>query len=202
MTDHPISREAVAEKAREIWVNELRATAPKGEYVARTFIESPSENDERACRAIAYAISLRREGEPAPRETWRHVKRGTVYEVLGDAELQDAAGFGQHEHACLTIYRDEDGKLWARNSAEFQDGRFERIITSATPLNPSPSCLGVVEALEWIALFAEVRSQDDSKTFARVNRGALRTIAEKSRTALQSHRGDEKGPPHDRSGPA
>lgn len=39
-------------------------------------------------------------------------------------------------------------------------------------------------ALEFIAAFADVRSKDDSKTFARVNRGALRTIAEKARAAL------------------
>lgn len=38
--------------------------------------------------------------------------------------------------------------------------------------------------LKWLALFAEIRSKDDSKTFARVNRGALRTIAERARGAL------------------
>lgn len=53
---------------------------------------------------------------------WRHLKRGTVYEVIGTAELQ--AGQLQLEHAELVIYRGEDGKLWARNSAEFHDGRF------------------------------------------------------------------------------
>ncbi|MFC6627319.1 hypothetical protein [Sphingomonas yabuuchiae] len=53
---------------------------------------------------------------------WRHVKRGTVYQVIGTAELQ--AGQPQLEHAELVIYRGEDGKLWARNSGEFHDGRF------------------------------------------------------------------------------
>lgn len=32
------------------------------------------------------------------------------------------------------------------------------------------------EELLWIAEFADVRSRDDSKTFARVSRAALRTI--------------------------
>ena len=41
------------------------------------------------------------------------------------------------------------------------------------------------ETLEFIAVFADVRSKDDSKTFARVNRGALRTIAEKANAALE-----------------
>lgn len=36
------------------------------------------------------------------------------------------------------------------------------------------------KALEWIEVFAQVRAKDDSKTFARVNRAALRTIAEKA----------------------
>lgn len=42
----------------------------------------------------------------------------------------------------------------------------------------------LVSALEEIAVFAEVRSKDDSKTFSRVNRGALRNIAQKARAAL------------------
>ena len=57
-------------------------------------------------------------------QTWQHVKRGTTYEVIGVAELQ--AGQLQAEHAELVIYRGEDGKLWARNSGEFTDGRFTR----------------------------------------------------------------------------
>lgn len=40
--------------------------------------------------------------------------------------------------------------------------------------------------LEWVAAFAAVRSEDDSQTFARVNRGAMRTIAERARAALQA----------------
>ncbi len=46
------------------------------------------------------------------------------------------------------------------------------------------------ELLEWIALFADVRSQDESKVFARVNRGAMRTIRDKSLAALAKARGD------------
>ena len=36
------------------------------------------------------------------------------------------------------------------------------------------------EALTWIALFADMRSKDDAKVFARVARGALRTIAQRA----------------------
>lgn len=48
--------------------------------------------------------------------------------------------------------------------------------------------LAHIEALEaeliWISMFADMRSKDESKVFARVNRGALRTISEKARAAL------------------
>ncbi len=45
-----------------------------------------------------------------------------------------------------------------------------------------------IEALEnelrWIGLFADVRSKDESKVFARVNRGALRTIRDRVNAIL------------------
>jgi hypothetical protein len=45
------------------------------------------------------------------------------------------------------------------------------------------------EALTWIGAFAEIRSKDDSKTFARVNRGALRNICDRARSALGGQHG-------------
>jgi hypothetical protein len=68
----------------------------------------------------------------AEAEGWRHVKRGTVYEVLGRAIVQDAYGVGVCEDAQVVIYRGEDGKIWAREEVEFRDGRFE-------PLPAAPS---------------------------------------------------------------
>jgi|GEM_PF-4625087 len=70
-------------------------------------------------------------------ERYRHLKRGTVYEVVGTAELQ--AEQLQGDHAALTIYRGENSKLWARNTAEFHDGRFERLAAPAqTPERADP----------------------------------------------------------------
>lgn len=43
----------------------------------------------------------------------------------------------------------------------------------------------IVDTLAWIAVFADVRSKDESKTFARVNRGALRTIRDKASAAVE-----------------
>lgn len=64
-------------------------------------------------------------------QRWRHNKRGTEYEIIGVAELQ--AGQPQCERAELAIYRGEDGKLWARNTGEFTDGRFTLATHPAQP---------------------------------------------------------------------
>lgn len=66
-------------------------------------------------------------------ERWQHVKRGTSYEVLGTALLQDAAGNGVQEGHPLVIYRGDDGLVWARGAGEFVDGRFVKV--AATPAN-------------------------------------------------------------------
>lgn len=75
-----------------------------------------------------------REGEGRDLERVRHLKRGTEYEVLGEAEAQVSKGAstrdGKH-HRCicdddrLTVYRClKTGKLWCRFTDEFRDGRF------------------------------------------------------------------------------
>lgn len=57
-------------------------------------------------------------------ERVRHVKRGSTYRVIGEAEVQCAVMVEEGDR--LTVYRcDTDGKLWARPTAEFRDGRFE-----------------------------------------------------------------------------
>lgn len=57
----------------------------------------------------------------------RHKKRGSTYAVVGLAELQIAHA-PVMEGSKLVIYRcEEDGKLWAREFGEFEDGRFEDI---------------------------------------------------------------------------
>lgn len=59
----------------------------------------------------------------APR--WRHLARRTLYIEHCRAELQTGAPVT--EGAVLVIYRGEDGKFWAREVSEFEDGRFEAV---------------------------------------------------------------------------
>lgn len=65
------------------------------------------------------------------REIWRHLKRGTCYEMLGTAELQLSSHHKlplSHiaEGAVFVVYRSiDDGKLYLRIPTEFYDGRFE-----------------------------------------------------------------------------
>ena len=62
--------------------------------------------------------------ESQKQRVWRHVKRGTLYTEIGRAELQDATG-SVVEGCSLVVYRGTDGRLWARQEDEFEDGRFE-----------------------------------------------------------------------------
>lgn len=60
------------------------------------------------------------------RRYWKHVKRGTIYGEVCRAELQMAQmAFDVVEGATLVIYEGADGKLWAREETEFEDGRFD-----------------------------------------------------------------------------
>ena len=63
--------------------------------------------------------------DPQTTRRVRHQKRGTTYKVIGTAELQMDADLV--DGAFLTIYRGEDGKWWARQEDEFEDGRFEDV---------------------------------------------------------------------------
>ena len=56
------------------------------------------------------------------------------------------------------------------------------------PLEMARLIISFQQELRWISHFADVRSKDDSKTFARVNRGALRTINQRASDAMITER--------------
>lgn len=68
---------------------------------------------------IAHAALAAKE----PGRRWRHVERGTEYAEVGRVTLQAATGPAA-EGDTLVIYRGADGRLWAREAHEFEDGRF------------------------------------------------------------------------------
>lgn len=78
----------------------------------------------RALRCLASAATAKSDEMP---ERYRHRKRGTEYEVIATAQLQDARGDRVPEGDLLVIYRGDDGRCWARRWSEFGDGRFERL---------------------------------------------------------------------------
>jgi len=61
--------------------------------------------------------------------------------------------------------------------------REARLLEAYGPLEMARIIASMADELGWISFFADVRSRDDSKTFARVNRGALRTIRDRAYAA-------------------
>lgn len=57
---------------------------------------------------------------------YRHKVRGTLYRLLHRRAFLQASG-PIREGTQLVIYLGEDGSLWARPVAEFDDGRFEMV---------------------------------------------------------------------------
>ncbi len=116
------------------------------------FMGGPSQQNQRMARrlyhilvaafnpeAMKSLLSLAREGLRARqagewRPTHRHKKRGSLEQVIGHASLQNATGRILAEADELVIYRDDEGRWWARHIEEFNDGRFEPV--AAAP--PAP----------------------------------------------------------------
>lgn len=59
---------------------------------------------------------------------WRHKRRGLVFTEICRVELHSATST-VIAGSTLVIYRGANGKLWAREEGEFEDGRFEEVPT-------------------------------------------------------------------------
>lgn len=64
--------------------------------------------------------------------THRHVKRGSEYALIGIGKMQSdywTDGNGHVDMQDVAIYRSvDDGSLWVRPHAEFEDGRFAALV--------------------------------------------------------------------------
>lgn len=79
-----------------------------------------------------------------PQVFYRHKDRGTMYELIGIGKMQagqwramrtvEDLGYMTPVDMCeVAIYRDiEDGSLWARPREEFEDGRFDTVLSVDT----------------------------------------------------------------------
>ena len=60
---------------------------------------------------------------PEKREIWRHVKTGGLYSVVTTALNEANGGASQ-----IVVYQSvTDGRIWARDAIEFNDGRFVKV---------------------------------------------------------------------------
>jgi hypothetical protein len=63
---------------------------------------------------------------------FKHKQRGTEYTLIGNGKVQCSPS-GLLDDENVVIYRGDDGSLWARRYAEFWDGRFEEVTSTADP---------------------------------------------------------------------
>lgn len=79
------------------------------------------------------AAKIRAALQQAPDALWqpthRHVRRGSLYQKIGNAQLQIDKPRQFSDYAYMIVYRGEDGFLWVRPVDEFIDGRFAELPT-------------------------------------------------------------------------
>jgi len=96
---------------------------------------------QEAVDAMVAFAALTTESRPEGLEQWQHVKRGTVYRVIGRGELQmnnDCLVDG----SAMVIYQGDDGRFWVREEGEFEDGRFVRLATPHPQTNLQENLAG------------------------------------------------------------
>lgn len=118
--------EKVREALKPVW-----ALLQAADLYIPTELYSPARNGVEDIEASLDHLAAR-VGEFKEPVRWRHARRGTYYEEIGEVVLQTGDLIGDCTN--LVLYRDRDGNLWARPAAEFHDGRFERVV----PLPPPP----------------------------------------------------------------
>ena len=121
--------------AREVWIGFT------GNPNVWDRAKSTANETVKYCWASADAIAALRAPSREPEggaRRFRHWARGTIYTEIGEARLQQSGQFGPVEGDAITVYRGEDGQLWARASSEFHDGRFEELPALATRSDDKP----------------------------------------------------------------
>lgn len=84
-------------------------------------------------RPVTPITTERGDADGRPLERVRHLKSGTEYEVLGEADGFQIDEYGEPQAHKLVIYRRSDGPLRWMLPAYFNDGRFETIAPASPP---------------------------------------------------------------------
>lgn len=115
---------------------ELRKRAEKAELDGTTAWALLKVANDNTAAAIAERDDLRARLAEAEGQVKalriRHVKRGSTYRVLGRGQLQTDTPLT--DYADVVIYQcEDDGRIWIRPVAEFDDGRFVALAAAEEP---------------------------------------------------------------------
>ena len=129
--------------------------------------EITEHNTTKAQRDAATSALAKAEGERDSMPRYRHVKRGTIYEIVLRCCLQLD---GEHDMSPMVVYRDvADGSLWTRRQSEFFDGRFEAL--TPAPEAPNAAVREAGSAL-WTEDHRQKMAQEASAILDEMRQGA------------------------------
>lgn len=86
---------------------------------------------EKGVRCEHDPISIRKKST----DVYKHKKRGSIYQDLGDGILQVEDDVILKDGDALKAYIDKENRLWFRTPEEFHDGRFEQLVDVTTSKN-------------------------------------------------------------------
>lgn len=116
MTDNKGRAEALS-----VYLKWLKDT---GEATAelRQFAQEPFNEGWHQCELRQQALAAREQET----ERYRHLARGSLYDLVGTAEVQAHEPLPEGE--VVQVYRNaQTGHLYVRRKSEFFDGRFEKV---------------------------------------------------------------------------
>lgn len=148
-------------------VEQLAAHITGGQHEAWEIVCASTLRALAAERDAATAALAKAEGERDALPRYRHVKRGTIYEIILRCCLQLD---GDHDMSPMVVYRDvADGSIWTRRQSEFFDGRFEAL--TPAPEAPNAAVREAGSAL-WTEDHRQKMAQEASAILDEMRQGA------------------------------
>ena len=154
------------------------------QIITRALLQPCDNHKDRADLARETARQVMEVRTAAFSPTHRHKKRGSLYRVIGNATAQVSRGHAffnpetddewvewpLRDGSRLTVYQAENGKLWARFTDEFEDGRFEELpATPSGQSSPTSYEDGIKEGLRRAAEMHSIAKDFHAATQHRLN---------------------------------